>query len=223
MMLATSASRMRRVSSSSFTWPTSGIMISGSGVFPSPATRAAAARMARVCIRTTSGIIRPRRTPRMPSMGFCSRIASTEWSSSSASPSSASTPGPPRLFSLSVRRRVVFSISSSADGRNSWSGGSMRRITTGRPSIARKRPAKSSVWRCWSSASAASKVATISVSSAESAWPAAARRLASVAWVAARIMRRTVGSRSSSKNMCSVRHRPIPCAPKARARSASRG
>ena len=79
-----------RVSASSFTWPTSGIMISGSGVLPSAATRAAPARMARVCIRTMSGIRMPSRTPRMPSMGLTSRIASTACSSSSASASSAS-------------------------------------------------------------------------------------------------------------------------------------
>ena len=39
----------------------------------------------------------------------------------------------------------------------------------------------------------------------------------------ARIMRRTQGRRSSSKNMCSVRQRPMPVAPKARATRASWG
>ena len=65
-------------------------MISGSGVRPSAATRAAPARIARVCIFTMSGTISPRRTPRRPSIGFCSTIASTAWSSSSFSASSAS-------------------------------------------------------------------------------------------------------------------------------------
>ena len=37
----------------------------------------------------------------------------------------------------------------------------------------------------------------------------------------ARIMRRTIGSRSSARNMCSVRHSPIPSAPKRRALAAS--
>ena len=40
-------------------------------------------------------------------------------------------------------------------GRNSCSGGSSRRIVTGRPSIASKRPSKSSCWSGSSSASAA--------------------------------------------------------------------
>ena len=39
----------------------------------------------------------------------------------------------------------------------------------------------------------------------------------------ARIISCTTGSRSSPKNMCSVRQRPIPCAPNSRARAASSG
>ena len=39
----------------------------------------------------------------------------------------------------------------------------------------------------------------------------------------ARIISRTIGSRSSAMNMCSVRQRPMPSAPFARARSASTG
>ena len=175
----------------------------------------------------------PSRQPRWPSMGLNSCNCSTRRSSEGRTFFRSPAPLAPksRYFStsnffcrVSAWERTAMSwISSSRFGTNSCNGGSKRRIVTGRPSIARKRPAKSSVCSRCSSARAASKVATSSAASGESSWPASRRRLASVARVAARIMRRTVGSRSSSKNMCSVRHRPIPCAPKARARSASRG
>ena len=54
--------------------------------------------------------------------------------------------------------RVTLTSCSSRFGRNSWSGGSMSRMTTGRPSIARKMPSKSPCWRTSSLAIAASKV-----------------------------------------------------------------
>ena len=41
---------------------------------------------------------------------------------------------------------IIFTINSSRLGRNSCSGGSNRRIVTGRPSIARKMPSKSPRW-----------------------------------------------------------------------------
>ena len=69
---------------------------------------------------------------------------------------------------------------------------------TGRPSIASRISSKSD--RCTSSSSAS-----------------AAR---SASGVSARIMRCTTGSRSP-RNMCSVRHRPMPSAPNSRARAAS--
>ena len=72
---------------------------------------------------------------------------------------------------------------------------------TGNPAIARRMPAKST--RC---------IGRIRAS--------ASRRPASSA---ARIMRRTARMRSSPKNMCSVRQRPMPSAPKARAPAASSG
>ena len=43
------------------------------------------------------------------------------------------------------------------------------------------------------------------------------RAAVSSSGVSARIMRRTIGRRSSARNMCSVRHSPIPSAPKRRA------
>ena len=72
---------------------------------------------------------------------------------------------------------------------------------TGRPVIASKMPSKSA---CWNGRSRSS----------------AARRPASVS---ARIISCITGSRSSPKNMCSVRQRPMPCAPNSRARAASGG
>ena len=50
----------------------SGIMISGWTSTPSLATRQAASKMARTCIRVSSGIMMPRRTPRRPSIGLAS-------------------------------------------------------------------------------------------------------------------------------------------------------
>ena len=89
----------------------------------------------------------------------------------------------------------------------------MSRMTTGSPSIARKMPSKSPCWRTSSFAIAASNVLTASASSTLSLAPAAALALARVATIATRIAPRTISSRSPSRNMCSVRHRPMPWAP----------
>ncbi len=95
---------------------------------------------------------------------------------------------------------VAFLISSSSiRGRNSWSGGSSRRTVTGSPSIASRISMKSAFWTTRSSSRA-------SVSSSR---------------VWARIIRRTTGRRSSPRNMCSVRHNPMPSAPNRRALAAS--
>ena len=98
-------------------------------------------------------------------------------------------------------RRMRSSVASSSGGRNSCSGGSSSRIVTGRPAIASKIPSKSA---CWNGSSRSS----------------AARRPSSSS---ARIISCTTGSRSSPKNMCSVRQRPMPCAPNSRAFAASSG
>mmetsp|Transcript_37749 Transcript_37749/g.118186 ORF Transcript_37749/g.118186 Transcript_37749/m.118186 type:complete len:299 (-) Transcript_37749:1759-2655(-) len=90
---------------------------------------------------------------------------------------------------------------SSSQGRNSCSGGSRRRTVTGRPSMASKMPSKS--LRC----SGSSSVMAVAFSSGD----------------CARIMRRTEARRASSKNMCSVRTRPMPWAPFLRATAASSG
>ena len=89
----------------------------------------------------------------------------------------------------------------SSCGRNSWSGGSSRRTVIGLPASAAKIPSKSC---CCMGRSLARAVARLS-------------------WSSARIIWRTQGMRSSAKNMCSVRQRPIPSAPSAAATRASRG
>ncbi|EEY66170.1 uncharacterized protein PITG_03722 [Phytophthora infestans T30-4] len=77
-------------------------------------------------------------------------------------------------------------------------------MVTGRPSMARKMPSKSLFWNVHR-ASRASCCAGESSSTAP-------------------IMRRTAAIRCAElKNMCSVRVRPIPCAPCARASRASSG
>ena len=89
--------------------------------------------------------------------------------------------------------------SSSIDGRNSCSGGSSRRTVTGSPSIASRTSSKSARWTSSSSASASF----------------------SSSGVDARIILRTTGRRSGARNMCSVRHSPMPSAPRRRALAAS--
>ena len=84
-------------------------------------------------------------------------------------------------------------VTSDAFGKNSWSGGSSNRTVTGLPSIARMISVKSDRWNAWSLDNPSSR----------------------------RIHRRTTGKRSGAKNICSVRHRPIPCAPSSAALAAS--
>ena len=98
-------------------------------------------------------------------------------------------------------RAATSAISSSVFGRNSCSGGSSRRIVTGRPAMISNSSRKSE--RCIGS----------SLSSA-------ARRSFSVS---ARIISRMATMRSPSKNMCSVRQSPMPSAPNERAMRASAG
>jgi len=87
----------------------------------------------------------------------------------------------PLLLDIGVRRMALSTIRSSRLGRNSWSGGSRVRMTTGNPSMAVKRPAKSR--RCMGRSLAS-----------------ALRR---VFKSRARIMACMWGMRSSAKNMCS--------------------
>src|SRR5438270_327330 len=93
--------------------------------------------------------MRPRRQPRWPSIGLASCSRST-WCRSLRLPSiSSSVLSMSRM--LAARCKESFSSdsspsSSSMFGRNSWSGGSSRRMVTGRPSIALKMPTKSRRW-----------------------------------------------------------------------------
>ena len=151
---------------------------------------AAASAIARTCMANRPGMTRPSRTPRRPSIGFCSCI---------------------RLHggqqrAVVVRRparasaRATLTASSSRAGRNSCSGGSMqphghRQAVHRREDARRSRPA-----------------------AAAAARPAPPARSSSVVrpGSAARPARRR-----SPRNMCSVRHRPMPSAPNRRARAAS--
>ncbi len=74
-------------------------------------------------------------------------------------------------------------------------------MITGRPAIALKIPSKSPRWIGRSFASSFSRSSV----------------------VVAMIIACTIGKRSCSMNMCSVRHRPTPWAPFSRALMASRG
>ena len=88
--------------------------------------------------------------------------------------------------------------SSVRSGKNSCSGGSSSRMFTGSPSIASSNSVKSLRCNGNSAASASSRSAVV---------PAR--------------MTRSISTRRSPRNMCSVRHRPIPWAPKDLARNAS--
>ncbi len=100
-------------------------------------------------------------------------------------------------FSDRARRAICFS----SRFTNSCSGGSRKRMVTGYPFIALRIPSKSFRWNGRS-------------------FMRAFRRAAGVS---ATIISRMALIRFSSKNMCSVRVSPIPCAPNARAWAASSG
>ncbi len=184
------SSACSRMIASSFTSPTSGTMISGCGSRPALRSCAAASAIARTWSRNSPGTTSPSRTPRMPSIGFCSWCRCTSLSSSAAlwsgSPTASAT--------------ATLTDSSVRSGRNSCSGGSSSRTTTGSPSIAPKMPRKSS--RCSGSSSSSAFSRSSSVRD--------------------KITRSTI-RRREPRNMCSVRHSPMPWAPKSRARWASSG
>ena len=137
------------------------------------------------------------RRPRGMLCRACS-LCAPAWGSPRAAPPRAS-----RSLTrvLAESRRRGRSHSASVHGRNSWSGGSRSLMVTGWPSIASRMPSKSSRWNGSSFASASRR----SVSSS------------------AMIMARMCLMRSSPKNMCSVRQRPMPSAPKLLALAASSG
>src|SRR5256885_1435260 len=80
----------------------------------------------------------PRRQPRWPSIGFVSCNATARWRIAAT---------------LLPVGRAISPNSASVLGRNSWSGGSNRRIVTGKPFMIWKISAKSSRWIGNSSAS----------------------------------------------------------------------
>ena len=119
----------------------SGIITSTIGFLPFLRSTAAAASSALTCMAYRPGLTTPRRTPRVPIIGLCSAQSSAAFSSL-----------PSRVDSPAVACLI---FNSSIDGRNSCSGGSSRRIVTGRPSIASRISSKSICCTRPSSASAA--------------------------------------------------------------------
>mmetsp|Transcript_28662 Transcript_28662/g.84809 ORF Transcript_28662/g.84809 Transcript_28662/m.84809 type:complete len:251 (+) Transcript_28662:1213-1965(+) len=178
--------------SSSYT-PTSGTISFGCTETPDLITLAAALKMADACISVIPGCTMPRRQPRRPIIGLDSLRPSRR-----ACTTSGSTPS-----SAAICWHRLLSAGPSC-GRNSCSGGSSRRMVTGRPYMAWKMPSKSSRWYCSSSLRASASAGECSSTAA--------------------IMRRTAAMRCGVlKNMCSVRVKPMPWAPLARATFASSG
>ena len=155
-------------------------MISARGSPPALLRSAAASAIARTCIANRPGMTRPSRTPRRPSIGFCSCSRCTACSSRRSFSSR------PRR---APRRRATRTDSSVRSGRNSCSGGSSSRTVTGRPSIASK------------------MLDEVLALQRQQRRRAPRSRSSSVS---ARISRSTA-ARRSPRNMCSVRHRPMPC------------
>ena len=189
---------------SSFTCPTSGIMILAIGLPPALRTAICALRIARVWIFTKSGIISPRRQPRRPSIGFCSCsdliVASSSLSSSDAPPCSSArvtlTSCSSRFGQELVERRVdqpdddrqaVHRLEDALEVALLEDLELGHRGVEGRDGLL--------------------LVGGERVAGGD-AWPWPGWRL-----LATRIAPRTISSRSPSRNMCSVRHRPMPCAP----------
>ena len=164
-------------------------MISSSGGSPERSRTARAARKIARDLHLVDLRVEDRRagTPRVPSIGF---VSCSECTRSSVLLELLEV-----VASARCARARPRCATSSTPGRNSCSGGSSRRIVTGRPAISSKRPSKSC---CWSGSSSSS----------------AARRSSSVS---AMIIARIFGWRSAAMNMCSVRQRPMPSAPNSRA------
>lgn len=173
------SAKARNLSSSGFT-DTRGIIISGLGSRPCFFNCAAAVAIARICITGRIGYLIARRTPRKPSMGFCSakpsicsmRVRLTAISSASAPVAS---------------RRAISTSRARGLSKNSCRGGSSKRTMTGKPSIALNMPRKSPVCASNKSATAFSRIAGSSFK-----------------------MKVWIICLRSPKNICSVRQRPIP-------------
>ena len=107
------------------TEPTSGTMISTFGSLPAAIRSLAASATARTCNANRPGVSRPSRTPRSPSIGF----DSCSFSTAASSLRSASTLSP---VSPRASATATLTASSVRSGRNSCSGGSSRRMFTGK-------------------------------------------------------------------------------------------
>ena len=165
-------------------------MISARGSPPARVRSTTASAIARTCIGDQARDDQPEAHAAQPEHGVLSCMRSTAASSSASC--GRSVPG------LAVATRTASSVRS---GRNSCRGGSMRRIVTGRPSMAARMPVKSCRWS-GSRASSAALALGLVLAPGSSPRP---------------------GLRRSPRNMCSVRHSPMPWAPKRRARAASSG
>jgi len=168
-------------------------MISTRGSLPALTCSIAASVIALTCNAVNPGVNNPNRTPRNPNIGFASCNRCTAVSNFTSV--STSAPEVDRsAANATFTDRVVRS------GRNSCNGGSSNLIVTGRPSISCRISTKS--FRCNgnNAANAASRCSAVSAR-----------------------MSRSINDRRSPRNMCSVRHNPIPCAPSFRARFASSG
>jgi len=95
----------------------SGTMTSGCGSKPACLALAAPSRMAEICILTSPGITRQRRTPRVPIIGLLSCIALAFDKRVSFSSSIFSSIGAPHAFL--VLRTVTSSKRVSYSGKNS--------------------------------------------------------------------------------------------------------
>ena len=190
--LASTSRRTRsasaRVKSNSAAVATSGIMISALGSLPRARSAQAASAIARTWRANRPGRTKPKRTPRRPSIGFCSDKRFTSCRSATFDSSTA-----PRSLA-----RATSTASSVRSGRNSCSGGSINRMVTGNPSMASRTSVKSAICSGSNAASAASRSSSL---------------LATINF--------STYILCSPRNMCSVRSRPMPCAPIRRARAAS--
>ena len=176
------------IASNSCTAPTSGTMISTRGTLPALCSSAAASRIARTCISNSPGMTRPSRTPRRPSIGFCSCSLCTACSIR-RSPSRGLAAGlghrdPDRQLGEVGQELVQRRVEQPDRHRQP-----VHRLEDAVEVLALQRQQFGQL---------ASRSSSVS----------------------ARISPST-SDRRSPRNMCSVRHSPMPCAPNRRARAES--
>ena len=179
--------RTRRgwIHSSSLTVPVSGIITSGLTTMPRRVQSAAASKMARTCISTISGITMLRRTPRRPIIGLdsCRPLMAASKSSFSFSP----LVSPLTRMVMTSSKQLFFVGHELVQRRVDQADDD--RVDRPSPRTGRRNP-------CAGRAADSSELL--------GAFCAGLRPGSSSG--------RSAGARVS-KNMCSVRHRPIPLAP----------